>query len=249
MIWLAAAALILVVVLAIDWRRPLPKRVMTVLGAAFVAAGFLRLAYVEWTYLSDTNKPLDVAVPLDKARTIRLPAFAVARDGDYDIWLQFDRTSALYEFGCLDPDYDGEKPCPPHPPDLDMTWSVMQGDSILASDITVHPVPLTLQPAPPPVPHGHIAYPPRSVANASDQTPRYRLLGSFHVAAQSRLQLVVVLNKPSPRLAPRRPRIIVGLSGETTGGVGLSATLFCVLCVFGGGFMLLKGLVPRKASA
>ena len=251
--WLVVAAVLLVVVLVLDWRRPLPRAVRIALGAIIIAGGFVRLAYVEWHYLSGATKPFDIALPLDRATTLQLPSFRIARAGAYDIWLQTDRPSALLAEGCVDPDYHGEKPCPEHLRTLDLDWTALRDGHWIASDATAMP-PFT---ASAPRPGGPVRYSPGafeqqpngSASSASDQTPEYRYLGTFTAPAPGSYALAVDLHAPNPRLAARHPRLIVGLSSVETAPTGLSATLFCVLCVFGGGFMLLKALVPRNAPA
>jgi hypothetical protein len=245
MIWLIAAAVLLILVFVVNWRRPLPRTAMIVIGGAFVAVGFLRIAYVEWDYLAVTTKPLDVPLPLARAATLNPPPFIVERPGEYDVWLQTDRPSALLDLACNDPDNDGPKSCPERRRALQLDWTV--GDEVRAFGIT-H----TLSDAytPDSTPSTKPLPPPRGApSNASDNTPKYRFLGSFVAKNPGRFWLSVDVVAPDPPLAARHPRLIVGLSDAETAPAGYFATLFCVLCVFGGGFILLKTLVPRKSPA
>ncbi|HJW41638.1 MAG TPA: hypothetical protein VJ476_10470 [Rhizomicrobium sp.] len=242
MIWLASAAVLLIVILVIDRLRPLQKTAMIAIGAAFIAAGALRLAYIEWDYLSIVTEPFDAAIPLDHVASFRFPTFAVARTGEYDVWLQTDRPSPLINLDCYDPDYGGEKLCPHRPPGLDLRWTVRDGMRTIGVGETYK-----ISDRPPIVAtKRHLA---PSAANASDETPIYRYLGNFAASRLDRLTLEAVVASPEAHLAARHPRLIVGLSDAETAPAGYFATLFCVLCVFGGGFILLKTLVPRKSPA
>lgn len=242
MIWPLAGALLLIAVFAADWRRPLPKTVLIVLGAAFVATGFLRLAYVQWDLISASAKPLDVPLSPDGVRR----PFVVARAGTYDVWLQTDRPSALFRLDCADPDAPVAKSCPVQRAAIRMSWTAGQGTQVVGAGRVA---PDAGKAGAPSVAENVPARPAQSSANAEDRTPKYRFLGAFTAAAPGNYWIAVAPDAPNPFLAKRNPRLIVGLSSVETAPRGFAATLFCVLCVFGGGFMLLKALVPRKAAA
>jgi hypothetical protein len=235
MSWLIAAAVLLILILVAIWLLPLPRTAMVVIGGALVAVGFLRLAYVEWDYLAVATKPLDVPLPLDRAVELS-PVFKIARAGQYDVWLQSDRPSALFAQGGCDDGAEGS--CPDHQP-LDLRWSVDDGGIISVGPTAV---PRTA-PSVPDKSHRT----PNPTASAEDQTPEYRFLGSFIAIDPGQATMRVDVLAPYPALAARHPRLIVGLSDAETAPAGYFATMFCVLCVFGGGFILLKTLVPRKS--
>ena len=228
------------------------KNIRALIGAAIVLAGVLLLAVVEWRYLPAANKPLDVRIALDQATTLVLPPFTLDRDASYDIWLEVDRTAGIEAFGCLTAEPGFEMLCPARAPEFDATWTLTadgvataRGGSDLAGWL-----------------HRRAAADPNAAAkalhdfrdfqaktaNPSDGTPLYHQLGRFQGRVGERAQMTLRLNRPAPVLAALHPRLIVGLSNNATRGLGLLATLFCVLCVFAGGFMLLTALVPRQGK-
>jgi hypothetical protein len=229
------------------------KNTRAILGAVIVLIGVAVLAVVEWRYLPAANKPLDVRVALDQATTLVLPPFKLDRDGAYDIWLQVDRTAGIEAFGCLTAEPGFEKLCPSRAPELDATWTLTADGAAMArggSDLAAW---LRRRAAADPVAAAKALHDFRDfetkTANPSDATPLYHQLGGFAGRAGETAQLTLTLARPAPSLAVLHPHVIVGLSNTATRGLGLFATLFCVLCVFGGGFMLLTALVSRKKAA
>jgi hypothetical protein len=224
-----------------------------IIGAVIVLVGVAVLGIVEWRYLPAANKPLDVRVALDQATTLVLPPFKLDQGGAYDIWLQVDRTEGIEAFGCLTAEPGFETLCPSRAPELDATWTLTVNGAATArggSDVAGW---LRRRAAADPVAaakalHDFRAFQAKT-ANPSDATPLYHQLGSFTGRAGETAQLTLTLARPAPSLAALHPHLIVGLSNTATRGLGLFAVLFCVLCVFGGGFMLLIALVPRKKAA
>jgi hypothetical protein len=226
--------------------------IRAILGAVIVAVGVLTLAVVEWRYLPAANKPLDVRIALDHATTLSLPPFTLDRDGAYEVWFQADRTAGIEAFGCLTAESGFEKLCPERLPELDATWTLTANGAAVArggSDLAgwmrrraaVDPRVATN------ALHDFRDFQTKT-ANPSDSTPLYHQLGSFAGRAGETVQLALRVNRAAPTLAALHPRLIVGLSSTATRGLGLMAVLFCVLCVFGGGFMLLTALVPRQRT-
>jgi hypothetical protein len=253
MIWLFAVAGLAIFFAVVDWPFRLPARALGILGVALVVIGVSALAYTEWRYLPAANKPLDMALPLDRAQTIVSPPFALDRTALYDIWLQADRTPGVEVFGCLTAETGFEKLCPDRQPQLDLAWTLTDGKESVArggTDLAGWE-------------QRRAAVAPRDAAealrkfrdyvaktdNPSDETPLYHLIGSFHGAAGRTVRLAIQLRAPAPGLAQAHPRLVVGLSSTTTRGLGFLVTLFCVLCLVGGGFMLLKAFVPRKTAS
>jgi len=231
----------------------LPKGALIGVGAAFIVVGVAALGTVEWRYLPAASKPLDVALRLDRAGDIALPVFTLDREGDYDIWLQADHSAGPLDFGCLTAQPGFEKPCRPQDAELDLRWTLSSAGAPLAGGGTGIEAWRVRAAAVPPADAtaAHRAFQAYAdkTDNPSDGTPLYRLLGTFRAPTGRGLALTVSLRRPAPRLAALHPRLIVGLTAADTRGIGVWATLFCVLCVAIGGFMLLMALVPRKASA
>jgi hypothetical protein len=226
------------------------KKTRAVIGAAIVLAGTLVLAVVEWRYLPAANKPLDMRIALDRATTLVLPPFTLDRDAPYDIWLQVDRTAGIEAFGCLTAEPGFEKLCPSRTPELDATWTLTVDGAATARGGSGLAAWMQRRAAADPVAAAKALNDFRifqnKTANPSDATPLYHQLGSFQGRAGERAQLTLALARPAPALAALHPHVIVGLSTDATRGLGLFATLFCVLCVFAGGFILLTALVTRK---
>jgi hypothetical protein len=231
----------------------LPKGALIAIGAAFIVAGVAALGTVEWRYLPAASKPLDVPLALDHAGPIAVPPFTLGRDGAYDIWLQLDHSVGLLGFGCLTGEPGFEKLCKPQSAELDAHWTLSYAGATLAAggtDLKTWQQRSAAVPAPvaSAAHHAFQAY-AEKIDNPSDGTPFYRYLGTFRAPSGRSLALAIRLVRPAPKLAALHPRLVVGLTAGDTRNVGVWATLFCVLCVAIGGFMLLMALVPRKACA
>jgi hypothetical protein len=252
MILLFVLAGLAIVFAVVEWPFRPSRRLLGVFGAVLVVVGISALAYTEWRYLPAANKPLEVALPLDRARTIVSQQFTLGQASAYDIWLQVDRTPGVETFGCLTAEPGFEKLCPARQPELDLGWTLRDNEGPIAhgsSDLAAWN-------------RRRAAVAPRDAAralrkfrdyvakseNPSDATPLYHLLGSFHGEEGRALRLSVDIRRAVPGLATAHPRLVVGLSAAATRGRGLMVTLFCVLCLAGGGFMLLRAFVPRKAA-
>jgi hypothetical protein len=252
MILLFALAGVAIVLAVVEWPFRLSRRLFGVIGAALVLVGASAIAYTEWRYLPAANKPLDMTLPLDHARTIISPPFALDQASPYDIWLEVDRTPGVEAFGCLTAEPGFEKLCPARQPELDLGWIVSDKDGPIARGGSDLPAWNRRRAAVAPPDAAEALRKFRDYVaktqNPSDATPLYHLVGSFHGSEGRVLWLSVDLRRPVPELAAAHPRLVVGLSAAATRGQGLLVTLFCVLCLVGGGFMLLKALVPRKAA-
>jgi hypothetical protein len=235
----------------VDWPFRLSRRLLGVIGAALVLVGAAAIAYTEWRYLPAANKPLDMPLPLDRARTIVSPPFTLDQPSPYDIWLEVDRTPGVEAFGCLTAEPGFEKLCPMREPALDLGWIVSDKDGPVArggSDLASwnrHRAAVAAQDAAEALWkfRDYVA----KTQNPSDATPLYHLIGSFHGSEGRVMRLTIDLRRPVLDLTAAHPRLVVGLSAAATRGQGLLVTLFCMLCLVGGGFMLLKAFVPRKA--
>lgn len=240
---------------AAAFARPLGlgKIALTILGGAVILAGVATLAVVEWRYLPAANKPLDVALPLARAGTFAPPAFAPDRSGAYDLWLQTDRSPGLEAFGCLTADPGFEALCPKREPQLDLAWTVTANGTEVAHGATDLAGFRARRAAIAPAEAARKLHDFRDYVaktdNPADQSPLYHRIGTFDATAGRTLRLALAIRAPAPALAAAHPRLIVGLSRDTTGGSGLTAAFYCVLCLFAGGYMLLRAQVPRKATA
>ncbi len=229
----------------------LSKRLRIAIGAVLILLGISTIGIVEWRYLPAATQPVNVPLTLRGPAQIAPPPFAIDRDGTYEIWLQVDHAVGLLNFGCLTAEPGFEKPCRPRQPELDTDWSLSSGGLVRAAggrgaaawEQRSAAVPASDAAAA----RRHFqAYSDRS-DNPSDETPFYHRLGAFRAAAGRSYLLTLGVYRPAPTLARLHPRLIVGLTASTA-RLGAWATLFCVLCLSLGGFILLRTLVPRKTT-
>jgi hypothetical protein len=232
-------------------RRSMDPRLLGGLGAVFVAAGLLVIGYVEWHYLPSNTRPLDATVRLDRAGTTLRAPFRVALDGRYTIWLQTDRTPGVENFGCLTGDDGFEALCPGRAPELDLTWAITERGVAVArggSDIEGWKKrQAALDPKAAAQQLKEFRTYIAGAANPADATPLFHTFAGFDAKPGHDYLLVINLHHPAPTLAAVHPRITIGFA--QTRGIGTLATIFCLLCVAGGFFMLLTAFVPRKAAS
>jgi hypothetical protein len=253
MILLFAVVGLAILFAEVEWPVRLSPRALGFLGATLIVVGVAALAYTEWRYLPAANKPLDMPLPLDKARTIVSKPFTLQKASTYDIWLEVDRTPGVEAFGCITAEAGFEKLCPLRTPELDVAWTLRDGDRAVARGASDLAGWNQRRAAVPPHESAEALRKLRDYVakseNPSDQTPLYHQIGSFEATDAAVRSLALELRRPVPALARAHPRLVVGVSAAATHGLGLSVTAFCVLCLVGGGFMLLKTFVPRRAAS
>jgi len=250
MIFAIAAALGLIVAIIVQ-KRFLSARMLGSLGFAFIAAGIAAISYVEFLYLPSQTKPVDVAINLARAGVVLKAPFRARLDGRYKVWLQTDRTPGVERFGCLTGDDGFEALCPGQIPELEIRWMLLYRDQTWAhggSDLEAwRQRQARIDPAEQSLRLKALRSYLAQSANPSDGTPLFHTVASFDARASHDYVFVLSLVHSAPSLAHYHPRLAIGFA--ETGGVGRLATIFCLLCVAGGFYMLLVAFVPRKALA
>jgi hypothetical protein len=255
MIWL----FILVIAIAaggIVFARRLPTSVLIGLGAVIVLIGIIAIAILEWRYAGANNRPLDIPIALGRAGQIETPTFTVGQGAPYDLWLQTDRAIGIAAFGCLTGEPDFEALCPGRVPVLDLAWTADENGIVVArggSDFegwrrrqaALDPRLAAKKLA------SFRAYAAKEAADPSNQWPLFHRLGSFNAVGGKTYRLTLVLKAPVPQLAALHPRLTVGLGGDATRGLGTMVIWFGLLCVIGGGLMLLiaRARLQRKTPS
>jgi hypothetical protein len=242
-----------VIALALILAKRMPSRALIGLGAVLIALGVAAIGLLEWRYAANT-RPLDIPFALDRAGRIETPSFVVERGGPYDIWLQTDRTVGIAAFGCLTGEPDFEALCPGQVPALDLGWTAATDGVLVArggSDLegwrrrqaALDPREAARKLA------RFRAYAAKEAADPANQWPLFHRLGTFKATAGKTYRLALDLKAPVPQLAALHPRLTVGLSGDATQGLGRTVIGFGLLCLIGGGLMLLLARSRAQARA
>jgi hypothetical protein len=242
-----------VIALALVFAKRIPPRALFGLGAVLVAVGVAAIGLLEWRYSANT-RPLDIPFGLARAGQVETPSFVIERDGPYDIWLQTDRTVGIPAFGCLTGEPAFEALCPGQVPVLDLAWTattdgvpVARGGADLQGwrrrQAMLDPRDAARKFA------RFRAYSAKEAADPANQWPLFHRLGTFDALAGKTYRLTLDLKAPVPQLAALHPRLTVGLGGETTRGLGRTVIGYGLLCLIGGGLMLLLARSRAQARA
>ena len=235
---------LVVVAAVLALARRLPRRVLMIVGLAFVVAGAAAFAALEVWYAPSRTQALSMPLPLDAAgATVTSRPFTPSLTAPFDISLQLDRGDGVLDFGCLTAEPGFEALCPGRAPELDLTWTVSEAGARIASHGGDVPAwerrRAALDPAAARAKLAAFHAYADHAQEPSDQTPLYHSLGSFDGIAGRSYAIAFRVNRAAPTLAKRHPRVIVGMSAADTQSIGRNFLAFTLLCVGGGAFMLL----------
>ena len=252
MMYLALAVLVLSFAAVFLGRRLLARRELIAAGIGFVVIGLVPVAYLEWRYSLSNTMPATMAVPLDRAVTVKTAPFRIAITGPYELWLVFDHGDNSGDFDCWTGSPGMEARCPRADPALGIVWTAREDGEAIADGATDwsqwHRTQAALDPAAAARERKRFLDIQAKATDPANRWPLYYSLGDFEGMAGHTYLVQLAVQRPAGPLAALHPRLVIGLSSSVTNGLGTAVMVFALLCVAAGAVIVLIALrreVPK----